>query len=401
MKKRILIHTLIFHPDMVSTSYLYQDICKTLIERGFDVIVITTWPHYNYSSRFQDESKPGFLCRKTTFLNAEVYHVRQKKSQLTAVRVLYILWFHLFFIFKSLTIRKFDFVLTPSPPLSAGLLSGIVAKLRGAKAVYNVQEIYPDVLVKQGGASLRLFIKILSKIEYWTYKLSSKVVTIDPHFSEKIQTRLSPEKLLCIPNFIDTNLYRPFMSEVEPELKFDGKFIVGYVGNLGKVQDWDAIIQAAKICEVDQSIHFLLIGGGSEFIKLKKMESSLKNFSVWSYQARERVPAINSRIDLHIISMNEVSDYDGLPSKVFAILSSGQPILAATNSDSPLARIIQASGNGLLVARNDARAVASGINKAKEGFFTKEMSVAGRTFIKNNYSKSVITRKYADLFENL
>lgn len=401
VKKRILIHTLIFHPDMVSTSYLYQDICMALIESGFEVTVITTWPHYNYSSRFQNESKRGFFCRKSNFFGANVYHVNQKKSRYLLVRAIYILWFHFFFIFKSLTIKKFDFVLTPSPPLSAGFLSGIVAKLRGAKSVYNVQEIYPDVLIKQSGGRLNLFIKILSKMEYWTYSLSTKVVTIDQHFSDTIKSRLNQTKLACIPNFIDTHLYKPYTGQIDPRLAFDGKFVIGYVGNLGKVQDWDSVIEAAKICQADKSIHFLIIGGGSEFEFLKRFESSLENFSVWPYQDREHIPSINSRIDLHIISMNQASDYDGLPSKVFAILSSGRPILAATNNNSPLARIIEKSGNGLIVARNNAVAISQGIYAAKKGCFTQEMSELGREYIVKNFSKSTITQKYVKLFKTL
>ena len=47
MKKKILIHSIAFSPDGVSTAYLYNDIAVNLVENNYDVIVLTTTPHYN------------------------------------------------------------------------------------------------------------------------------------------------------------------------------------------------------------------------------------------------------------------------------------------------------------------------------------------------------------------
>ena len=45
--KRVLIHSIVFSPDGVSTAYLYNDIAYGLVENSFDVVVLTTTPHYN------------------------------------------------------------------------------------------------------------------------------------------------------------------------------------------------------------------------------------------------------------------------------------------------------------------------------------------------------------------
>ena len=46
-KKKILIHSLIFSPDGVSTAYLYNDIALRFQKEGYDVVVLSTTPHYN------------------------------------------------------------------------------------------------------------------------------------------------------------------------------------------------------------------------------------------------------------------------------------------------------------------------------------------------------------------
>lgn len=401
MKKTVLIHTLIFPPDQVSTSYLYGDITQKLLKSGYEVVVLTTFPHYNFEGNFKDNSRSGIFWRKTDYFGSRVYHFPQSKSESNLIRGIYILLFHIAFIFKALTIKKFDYILTPSPPITSGFLSGIVAKLRGAKAIYNVQEIYPDVIIKQGGIRNPVLIKILKSIEKYTYSLSEKVVTIDELFSKNIEQRLDGKKLMCIPNFIDTDLYKPFEGVFSKDLDFDGKFIVGYAGNLGKVQDWDTILKVVESLQEKKNIHFLIIGGGSEFERLKNQEVRFTNLSVWPYQLRERIPEINSRIDLHLIAMTKASDYDGLPSKVFAILASGRPILAASNIDSPLSSILRKSGNGVIVGLGDHESFRKKIIEISNGLLPKDSNCIGRQFVLDNYSKDVVTSKYVNLLKEL
>lgn len=44
---KILIHSIVFSPDGVSTAYLYNDIALKFKEKGYEVVVLTTTPHYN------------------------------------------------------------------------------------------------------------------------------------------------------------------------------------------------------------------------------------------------------------------------------------------------------------------------------------------------------------------
>ncbi len=400
-KKRILVHSLIFPPDQVSTSYLYGDLVKSFLDAGYEVLVLTTYPHYNFDGDFSLESKKGFIWRKTNFHGAKVFHFPQQKSKSTLKRAGYILAFHLAFLIKALSVKKPHLIITPSPPLTSGFLSGLVGRLRMSRVIYNVQEVYPDVLLKQGKLSSPIILSLLKQLERWTYKLSDNVVTIDGHFSKTIKDRMKTGKLMCIPNFIDTDLYAPYTGTIAKDIKFEGKYLIGYVGNLGKVQDWNAILESAEILSTKPEYHFLLIGGGSEFNFLKSKSDQLSNVTVMNYQPRERVPEINSRIDVHIIAMTEASDYDGLPSKAYAILSSGRPILASTNSNSPLSKLVKSSGNGIVVKRNSAHAIAEGIKSLKKGFLPDEASEKGRSFVLNGFSKQVVTAKYVQLVNGL
>lgn len=390
-----------FPPDQVSTAYLYGDIVQAFLNANFKVSVFTTTPHYNYEGKFKSNSGFSFFWKKSNYFGAEVHHFPHTKSKRFFMRGLNILCFHLAFFFKVLFLKNVDVFITPSPPITSGLLSGLMSKLKGVKSIYNVQEIYPDVLINHLEIKNNFLISVLKKVEKLTYTLNDKVVAIDELFADKIKERLPQHKLSVIPNFVDTDLYSPFNGVIRKEYNFQGKFLVGYVGNLGQVQDWNCVLEAAQLLSSYNDIHFLFVGGGSEFTFLQQKSNYLDNVTVLPYQRREDIPELNQRIDLHFISMASSSDYDGLPSKVFGILSSGKTLLAATASDSPLANFLSKSENSRVIKRGDAKAFAKMILSCWKNPASQEEKELARQFIIHNYSKNIICDKYISLINSI
>ena len=152
--KRVLIHSIVFSPDGVSTAYLYNDIALGLVENGFDVVVLTTTPHYNLIqstlTKQPLKSKLLGILYESDFNGIRVIHVPLKKHKSTFIRLLSFIYWHILSLIIGLSIKRVDFILSPSPPLSIGFISLLIAKFKGAKSVYNVQEIYPDLLINQG-----------------------------------------------------------------------------------------------------------------------------------------------------------------------------------------------------------------------------------------------------------
>ena len=82
-RKRILIYSLVFSPDGVSTAYLYNDLVLGFKNKGYDVSVLTSTPHYNLtkeSLREQPLQKKFFgLLYTSVFNEVKVYHIPLKK----------------------------------------------------------------------------------------------------------------------------------------------------------------------------------------------------------------------------------------------------------------------------------------------------------------------------------
>jgi glycosyltransferase involved in cell wall biosynthesis len=199
----------------------------------------------------------------------------------------------------ALTIKKINFVLSPSPPLSIGFISLLIAKLKGAKAVYNVQEIYPDLLINQGSLKSQILINLLKKFERFIYNYSAAVTTIDQVFYSTILPRfVNGDNLKIIPNFVDTDLYKPLRQNLKLPAIFgdvNDKIKIIYAGNIGFYQDWDPLFFAAKEF-LDENIEFWIIGEGvqKEYLISEVQNQNLTNIRIFPYQSREIIPIINN-----------------------------------------------------------------------------------------------------------
>ena len=164
-------------------------------------------PHYNLieSALAKQPLKSKFfgLFYESDFDGIRVIHVPLKKYKSTIIRILSFLYWHFISLIIGLSIKKVDFILSPSPPLSIGLISILIAKKSRAKFIYNVQEIYPDLLIKNGALKSNLIIKSLKWLEKYVYNQAAAVITIDQKFYDQIVDRFNEkDKLKIVPNFV-------------------------------------------------------------------------------------------------------------------------------------------------------------------------------------------------------
>jgi colanic acid biosynthesis glycosyl transferase WcaI len=407
---KILIHSIVFKPDGVSTAYLYADLVSELKKAGHEITVLTSTPHYN---KVPEDivvqpliKKKGGLFFVSKYDGVDVYHIPMIKSKSTILRIFGFMKFHFMAIFLGVSLGRFDIVLAPSPPLTIGVIAYIIAKFRGAKAIYNVQEIYPDFAINQGIVKNGFIISILKYIEKFVYTRSAAVVTIDEKFSDIIEGRFdSHQKLFIIPNFVDTKLYAPAnrINEFSTRHALNEKFVVAYAGNIGFAQNWEPIIYAAQKLN-HLPVHFLIVGDGvrKPWLEEEIKRLQLQNILLLNYQQRELMPLINASADIHTIVMSADMDSDGFPSKIYTIMSSGKPAIVSTGSNSPLRNLLQKAMYKRIVPLNSNEEYATAIVKAyEEKELLMEEGLCGRRFIEDNYSKEAIGLKYNQLINLL
>jgi len=411
LSKKILIHSIVFSPDGVSTAYLYNDIALGFKNAGYEVVILTTTPHYNLieSALIKQplKSKLFGIFYESDFNGIRVIHVPLKKYKSTIIRILSFIYWHFLSLIIGLSIKKVDLILSPSPPLSIGLISILIAKKNRAKFVYNVQEIYPDLLIKNGALKSNIIIKSLKWLEKYVYNHASAVITIDQKFYDQIVDRFNEkDKLKIVPNFVDTELYKPISKEVElpnPFKKDSHKVRLLYAGNIGFYQDWEPILFAAKKLR-DTNIEFWIIGEGikKEYLIKEVEKHNLTNIKVLPYQDRELMPLINSFADIHFISISKEMEQEGFPSKVYTIMACSKPMIVVTGENTPLYNFLKPLNCSILISNNrNEEFVHSMTELANNESKKQELAQNGYDIIQEYYTKEKVVTQYLNLFENL
>lgn len=406
---RILIHSLIFSPDGVSTAYLYNDIALAFKKKGWDVVVVSTTPHFNAVPEQVEQQPmrwkvPG-LFKVSNFHGIPVYHVPQKKFKSTVLRLLGFLYWHIVSFFLVLSVRKVNVILSPSPPLTIGQLNLWLGRLKGCKVVYNVQEIYPDIL----GKDSRIAYRVLSRMERRIYAKSDAVTTIDRVFHDTIVGRFKdPSRLHVIPNFVDTDLYRPNVGHMGldrnlfPETE---SIRILYAGNIGFAQDWEPLVELAKKT-LGQPIEYFVIGEGvrKEYLEESKQAFGLENLHILPYQPRELMPQILDYSDLQFIFMHPEMDMQGFPSKVYTVMACERPLLVCSGEGTPIVNFLSGIECAKLVTERNLSVKVpqmaewlSSVTKEE----LREMGRRGLAVIQGHYSKEIVTGKYVELVDSL
>ncbi|MCD0486885.1 glycosyltransferase family 4 protein [Pedobacter sp. MC2016-14] len=415
MKKKILLHSIVFSPDGVSTAYLYNDIALEFAASGYEVVVLTTTPHYNVLPDVLAtqplKKRWAGLYYESDYQGIRVVHVPQKKFKSSLLRIFGFMYWHMLSLILGLLQKNIALILSPSPPLSIGLINLLIGKLKGAKVVYNVQEIYPDFLINQGSLKLKPVISLLKSMERRVYNSSDAVTTIDAVFYDTIAPRFKKRsKLHIIPNFVDTSLFKPGISSELNQVFFpeNNKVLkVMYAGNIGHAQDWAPLLYLAKEL-IQQAIEFWVIGEGVMKAYLEQQISihKLTNVHLVPYQNREQMPALIAYADLHFIFMSPDMEGQGFPSKVYTIMACAKPLLVMSGKDTPIHNFLEPAGCAFLA---DAGAFAENCKQlsaflqiaAANPVLLQEMGQKGHQLIEATYSNTAVTRQYVQLATQL
>ncbi|MDB6006871.1 MAG: hypothetical protein JWR15_3858 [Prosthecobacter sp.] len=260
-----------------------------------------------------------------------------------------------------------------SPPLIS-TLGTIVAKLKGGAVVPWVMDLNPDEAVaagwlKAGGIAERT----LTFIQNWSFRRASRIIALDRFMADRLKAKCVRAEVIHTdaPWSHDQAIQYDVTARdaFRAEHGLTGKFVVMYSGNHSPCHPLDAVLAAAEQMQGEQHLHFLFVGGGSEFKKVQAFAKAhtLKNITCLPYQPMEKLSGSLSAADLHLVVMGD--PFVGIvhPCKIYNILTLGIPFLFIgpdQSHGSDLARRLHDPAHGRVARNGDVPAIMQQIREA-------------------------------------
>jgi colanic acid biosynthesis glycosyl transferase WcaI len=404
--EHVLVLTLIFPPEAVSTSQLLGELVEDLVRQGRRVTVITTKPHFHPANAAEQRRGlvGGWLAR-SEFAGASVFHTAMPlKAGGLWQRAIGWIGFHVLSVIAAIVaVGRAQVVLAPSPPLTIGVAAWLIARLKGARYVYNVQELYPDTAVALGALRPGLLLNVLYAVERFIYRRAFAIAVIGSGMRDRIIAKgITAAKVRLIPNFVDTATIaeRPKDNPFSRAHGLHDRFVVMYAGNIGRAQGLEVILGAAALTTDRKDIVYAIVGEGA--LRAELMDAararSLGNVTFVEQQPYERVPDIYGASDVNVVPLAGSLVDDAVPSKVYRIMAARRPVLAIVDSRSDVARIVEDARAGWVVPPGDAQALAALIRRvADEG--VGDRGESGRRYAKANVERATVTAAYGALLD--
>jgi len=391
-----------YRPDGGPSAPLFTSLCEGLAQRGHQVTVLTSVPHYP-SGQVPRE------WRGKLRISGEENGVHVIRVALPSVnrrsfvrRMFQFLSYQVGVVLAGWN-QEYDVYLTVTAALQVWLPFVLLSALRHKPAVYSVHDVYPDAGISLGIFRHKPVVRLVTYLEDYCLKHSAKVRVLSQSFIPGLVNRGVPEsKIRLIYDWVNTDMFKPLPRDnpfaVEHGLVDD--FVILYAGNLGPLQSLDSALDAANLLREHGDIRFVFVGDGSARQALEEKATSLKlpNVEFLGYKPFERMPEILATSDVCLVSLIKGSGFGALPSKSYGIFASGRPVLASIDEGCEAWNLVQRANAGLCIPPEDPSLMAEAILTLKHDDNLRErLGRNGRTWAEQRHSPQAAAEEFEKL----
>jgi len=391
MKKRVLIVTEYYYPDIAANVGLIKDLAE-YIGQYFDITVITN--EIRGATALVGDMQSNSKLIPISVIRKRNPFVR-RRGLLSKILEYGTFIFTVTIYLKNRSNHFSAIFCQSTPPLMSIPIRSVVNEK--SKIVYNVQDLFPDSLIPYFSEHPY---RILRRLEKASYNAADIVVTICTDFYNKINP-LTHSDIKVIPNWVDTDelTYVPKeknrIYKVLKEIDWSKKSIV-YSGNIGINQDFDTVISVAKEFA---DCNFIIIGNGKKRPEvLRKVKAlGISNFYFYDPFPKEWISDVYSFGDLYLLPMRENAMKASFPSKTWSILACGSPLVASVDLGSSFAKELIQNDLAYVCEPQNSNDLSSTICLALHD--GRANSIKRIKYVRDNYSKEKLLQKYNDVFQ--
>ena len=396
-KNRLWVISELYYPEETSTGYYLTRIAEGLTDK-FDVKVISGQPTYS--------ARGTIAPKREVHQGVEIFRVAGTRldKNVIAYRLINMVTLSTTVFVNAL--RRFaagDRVLVVTNPPTMPFIIALASLFRGASYTLLIHDNYPEILIAAKKMRQSSFAaRFLAYFNRWLYKYAAKIIVVGRDMEELVARKADglDIPIVTISNWAELESVSPEQKESNTllaELGIADKFIFLYAGNMGHPNDLESIIDCAANLADDPRIHFLFLGAGvkREWLAEQVKTQSLSNVTILEPRPRSEQQVFLNACDVAFVSLVDKMHGVSMPSRTYNILAAGKPIIALTEQNSELARIIDEERVGWIVPPGSPEELLATIRQATaEGPELAEMGKRARLAAEAKYSLNTALDKY-------
>jgi glycosyltransferase involved in cell wall biosynthesis len=233
---------------------------------------------------------------------------------------------------RVLLTEGFDVIQACNPP-DLFFLIGRFFKLFGKKFVFDHHDINPELYEAKFGRR-DFFYRLLLKLERWTFSAADVSLATNESYRRIAIERggMPPERVFVVRS--GPSLQRLKIGPPDERLKCGRRYLVGYVGVMGKQEGVDYLLRAVRHLVLEQGrtdIHFGLVGGGTSLDAMKTLAAELGVAQYVTFTGRvpdhEMLAMLNTaEVCVNPDLANEMNDMSTM-NKIMEYMALGKPIV--------------------------------------------------------------------------
>jgi glycosyltransferase involved in cell wall biosynthesis len=379
------------------------DLAESLVERGVEVTAVAGRGRYNGGER---------LSRREEYQGIKIERAWATSfgKRSIAGRLADYLSFYVGATWKLLRVERHDILLALTQPPLIGLIGLLIGRLRGMRVVALVQDVYPDVAIAVGTLKQRsLGARFFDFLNRRALRGMDRIIVLGECMRDRIAAKVGAERasrIDIIHNWADGQLIKPLASAASNPFSLrhnlERQFVVLFSGNFGLVNEFQTALEAARLLRERKDITFLFVGDGVRAGEIKEhaRRHQLENIRMLPYQPRAELCFSLTAGDAHLTTLAEGLAGLSVPSKTYAILAAGRPILFVGDVRSAVAKLVAENDCGAVVASGEPEQLAQVITEwAANPAKLVELGARARALFESRFERQHAVAAYLDSFE--
>lgn len=358
----------------VDSQGIYSDLIREFARNGHDVYVASPVERRHGMHSQMIENQQDALHSHVHILKIKTGNIQKTNIIEKGISTVLLEYQLAAGIKKHFINVHFDLVLYSTPPITLIKPIALIRKRDHARTYLMLKDIFPQNAVDLGmmpteGLKGKLYQYFRAK-EKKLYAISDKIGCMSQanvDYVLKHNPQIDPEKVEICPNCIEV---QDMSITAEERTALRNKYgipqdkkVFVYGGNLGKPQGIPFIIECLRKLKNHPQAYFLIVGDGTEFGKLQSFfdAEQPENMKLLKRLPKEDYDRMVAACDVGLIFLDHRFTIPNFPSRLLAYMQAGLPVLAATDPNTDVGKVIVDGGIGWWCESNDVKSFAENV----------------------------------------